>query len=74
MSLNNEPCIAKPTIIDLYPVELNYYLFMISLVKFNGSFNAVNDLSTKTCIPSKTKNVNVKVFDMITRINDAKCS
>ena len=28
----------------------------------------------KTCIPSKTKNVNVKVFDMITRINDAKCS
>ena len=42
---------------------------MISLDKCNGSCNAVNDLSTKIRVPSKTKDVNMKVFNMITRIN-----
>ena len=33
VSLNNEPCMIRPTLIDLNPVELNYYPFMISLDK-----------------------------------------
>ena len=43
---------------------------MISLDICNGSFSAADDLSTK--VPSKTKYVNVKVFNKITRIHDAK--
>ena len=35
---------------------------MISLKRCNGSFNAVNEFSTKICVPSKTKDVNFKVF------------
>ena len=35
--------------------ELNYYPLMISLEKYNYSYNAVDDLTTKICIPSKTK-------------------
>ena len=31
LSLNDEPCMLKPTLIDLNPVELKYYPFMISL-------------------------------------------
>ena len=45
---------------------------MISLDKCNGSCNTVDDLSTKACVPSKTKDVNVKVFNMITNRNKAK--
>ena len=37
VSLSNEPCMARPTLIDLIPVKPNYYLFMISLDKCNGS-------------------------------------
>ena len=33
MSLNSEPYIIRSTVIDLNPVELNYYPFMISLNK-----------------------------------------
>ena len=54
---------VKPTLIDLNPVELNYYSFMISLDKCNGSCNV---LSPKICIPKNTKHINVKVFNMIT--------
>ena len=45
---------ARPALIDLNPIELNCYSFMISLDKCNGSCNATDDLSTKICA-SKTK-------------------
>ena len=30
LSLNDEPCMVRQTLIDLNPTELNYYSFMIS--------------------------------------------
>ena len=62
---------ARSTLINLNPIELNYYPFMISLDKCNGSCN-VYDLSTQICVLSKTKNAHVKVFNMITRIYETK--
>ena len=67
MSLNNEPCMLKRFLIDLNLVELNYYPFMTNLDQCSGNFNFVDDLSTKICVPSKTKDVNVKVLNMITK-------
>ena len=72
MSLKNEPCMAGPTLIDLNSVGFNCYPFMISLDKCNGSCNVVDDLSTKVCVLSETKDVNVKVLTMKTRIYEAK--
>ena len=43
---------VRPTLIDLNPVELKYYPFMISLDKCNGICNV---LSPKLCIPKKKK-------------------
>ena len=66
MSLNNKPCMTRPSIIDLNPVKFSYYPFIISLDKCNGSCNnAVDDLSAEVCVPSKAKCVNVKVFNII---------
>ena len=72
VSLNIEPCMDRPTFIDLNPFEVTWNSFMISLDKYNGSGNVVDDLSTKICVLSKTKDLNVKVFDMITTINETK--
>ena len=55
---------------NLNPVELNYYPFLFSLDKCNGSCNAVDELSTKKCVPSKTKDINVKVFNVSRNINE----
>ena len=59
-------------VINLNAAELNYYPFIISLDKCNGCCNAVDDLSTKICAPSETKDVNVEVFNTIAKINEAK--
>ena len=67
---------VRPTRIDLNLIELNYYPVMISLDKCNGSCNVVDNLSTKICVPSETKNLLknkiVKEFNMITRVNVQK--
>ena len=41
----------RPALVDLNPVELNYYPLMISLFRFNGSCNVVDDLSRKYVFP-----------------------
>ena len=35
--LNDEPCMVRPTLIDVNPVELKYYPFMINLKKCTGN-------------------------------------
>ena len=50
--LNDEPCMDIPSLIDLKPVELKYYQFIISLDKSSGSCNV---LSPKICVPKKKK-------------------
>ena len=62
----------RPAFIDLNPVKLNYYPFMSKIDKCNGSCNVVDDLSMKIYLLSETKDVNVKVFNQITRINEVK--
>ena len=52
MSLNDEPCMVSPTLIDLNPFELKYYPFMISLEQCSGSCNI---LSPKICVPKKKR-------------------
>ena len=53
---------VRPTLINLDPVELKYYPFMISLNKCTRSCHV---LSPKICVPKDTKDINVKTFDMI---------
>ena len=60
---------VRPTLIDLNPVELKYYPFMISLDKCNGS---CNDLFPKLCVTEKTKDINVNVSNMTPNGNESK--
>ena len=67
--LNDEPCMARPTLINLNPVELKHYPFITSLNKCSGSCNV---LFPRICVPKETKYINVKAFNMIADKNEAK--
>ena len=41
LSFNDEPCMVRPTLIDLNPAEIKYYPFMNSLNKCTGSCNVL---------------------------------
>ena len=69
VSLNEEPCIARPNLIVLNPVEHKYNSFMISLDRCTGSCNV---FSPNICVPKETKDINVKAFNMLINKNEAK--
>ena len=45
---------------------------MVKLDKCAGIYNTLNDLSNKVCIPNKTENLNIDVFNTTTVINESK--
>ena len=74
VSLSNQKCIIQPTLINLhtnkYNQEFHYYPFAVKLDGCVGSCNTVNDLSNKICVPNKTEDLNIHVFNMITEKNE----
>ena len=76
VSLSNQKCKIQPTLINLHPneysQEFHYYPFAVKLDRCVGNCNNINDLSNKVCIPNKTEDLNLSVFNMITGINESK--
>ena len=76
VSLSNQKCMTQPTLINLHPneysQEFHYYPSAVKLDRCAGSCNTLNDLSNKVCIPNKTDDLNLSVFNMITGINESK--
>ena len=66
-------CVAGSTLINVNPDEykqsMRYYPFMVNLYIFNGSCNTLDDLSSRIYVPNKIEDLNLSVFNMITRIN-----
>ena len=64
------------TLINLHPNEysqdFHYYPFAVKLDRCAGSWNAINDLSNKACVPNKTEDLNLSVLNMIPVINESK--
>ena len=76
VSLSNQKCDIQTTLINLhtdeYNQELHYYPFAVKLDKCAGNCNTLNGLSTRVCVPSKTEDLNINVFNMITGKNESK--
>ena len=70
ISLSNQKCMIQPTIQSI--ISVFQYPFAVKLDKCVGSCNTLNDLSNKVCIPNKTEDLNINMFNMITRINESK--
>ena len=69
-SLSNQKCMTQPTLINLHPneysQELHYYPFAVKLYRCVGSCSTLNELSNKVCVPNKTEDLSIHVFNMIT--------
>ena len=55
-----------------YSQEFHYYPFVVKLDRCPGSCNTINDVSNKVCVPSKTEDLNLSKFNMITEINESE--
>ena len=52
--------------------EFHYCTSAVKLDRCFGNCNALNCLSNKVCVPNKTEDLNLSMFNMTTRINELK--
>ena len=70
--MNNQPCKIRPEIINVNSNEPVFYPFSIKTSKCSGRWNSINDPYAKICIPDAVKNLNVKVFNLMSRTNETR--
>ena len=67
VSMNNQECKVRPEIININSNEPSFYPYSVKISKCSGSCNNINDPYAKLCVPDVVKNINVKVFNLMSR-------
>ena len=70
--MNNQEWKIRPEIINVNTNEPVFYPYSIAINKCNGSCNTINDLYAKLCVLDTIKNINVKVFNLMSRTNETR--
>ena len=70
--MNNQACKVRSEIINFNRNEPVFYPFSIKTNKCSGSCNNINDLYANMCVPDAGKNLNVKVFSLMSRTNETR--
>ena len=67
-SLSNQKCLTEPTLFNLHPNKYSQeldWLNWIDVLEVVILLNTPNELSSKICIPNKTEDLNLRVFNML---------
>ena len=63
---------SRPEIFNVNSNEPIIFPFSIKTSKCSGSCNNINDLYAKLCVPDVVKNLNIKVFNLMSRTNETR--
>ena len=72
ISMNNQACKARPQVVDANSNNSVFYPFIIKTTKCSGNCNNINDPYAKICVPDITINLNIKVFNLMSRTNETR--
>ena len=72
ISMNNQACKARPEIVNVNSNNPIFYPFSIKTNKCSDNCNNIYDRYSKLCVPDVVKNLNIKVFNLMSRINEAR--
>ena len=70
--MNNQKCKIRSEIINVNTNEPMLYPYSITINKCKGFCNTVNDPYVKLYVPGTIKNINVKVFNIMSRTNETR--
>ena len=72
ISMNNQACKARPQIVNVNSNNPIFYPFSIKTSKCSGNCNNINNPYAKICVPDVIKDLNVKVFNLMSRTNETR--
>ena len=73
ISMSNQACKARSIIINVNSSSPIFYRFSIKTSKCSDNCNNTNDPYAKICVPHVVKDLNVKVFNLMSRTNETRC-
>ena len=72
VSMNNQECKVRPEIANVNSKEPLFFRFSIKTSKCSGNCNDINNPYAKLCLPDAVKNLNAKVFNLISRTHETR--
>ena len=72
VSMKNQECKVRPEIVDINSNNPIFYPFSIKINKCSGNCNNINDPYARICVPDTAKDLNVKVFNLMTLTNEMR--
>ena len=72
VSMKSQGYKVRPEIININSNEPFFYPYRVNIRKCNASCNNINDPYANLCVPDVVKNINIKVFNIISRTNDTR--
>ena len=72
VTMKNQECKVRPEIINVNSNNSIFYPFSIKINKSGGNCNNTNNPYAKICVPNVIKDLNVKVFNLMSRTNETR--
>ena len=72
ISMKNQEYKTRPQVINVNSNNPIFYPFSIKTSKCSGNFNNINNPYAKICVPDVIKDLNAKVFNLMSRTNETK--
>ena len=70
--MNNQECKVRPQIVNVNSDKPVFFSFTIKTSKCSGSCNNINGPYAIICVPDVVKNLNVLVFNLMSRTNETR--
>ena len=72
ISMKNRECKVRSEIISINSNNPTFYPYSIKVNKCSGNCKNINDPYARICIPDIAKNLNVRIFNLMSRTNETK--
>ena len=74
VSVVNQKCMPRPKILDVNEGvgEALFYPYNVLVNKCSGSCDMLDDPMVRLCVPNIIKNVNMKVYNFLMRLNETR--
>ena len=72
ISMKNKECKVRQQIVNVNGDDPVFFPFNIKINKCSGRCNNINNPCAKFCVPDIVRNLNVKVFNLMSKTNETR--
>ena len=71
--MSNQKCKTRPQFVNVKWDDLVFFPYSVITSKCSGSCDNINNPLSKLCVPDVVKNLNHKVFNLVSGTNETRC-